>query len=173
MFESEKLIQSGEGNQQAKRDINNITHIYNENDISFDYMETEKIIDDLYNIAKTFTKKEEFTFKRMKIEDKNKINKMEEYFESKIKQDIVYFAEIGRVLELNEDDFRERFKYIIGTIKGAILAIDNKEDLTPIKINMVFKIFYNQKWDVSKKLRAERLIHFMYFMCFIGKKKTK
>ena len=98
-------------------------------------------------------------------------NQMEKYFDTVMKQDIVYFNEILTVLRSNEEDFYERFKYIITTVRGAILAIDNKEELTPSKINQILKIFYKQDWSFDKKIKASRLIYFMYFFCLIGKKK--
>lgn len=161
--------QEGQNNIQAGRDVN----VYNYNDnISFDLQETEQLIMDIYEISqKMEVAQVEFTYARMeKIEDKNKLNNMEEYFQSKIEKDIVYFDEIKQVLQLNEDDFRDRFEYIIGTIKGAILAIDDSEKLTPSKINLIFSKFYKTDWDWQKKQKAERLIHFMYFYCFLGKK---
>lgn len=172
---SQHQTQEGEQNQQAGRDINNnSTTIYQENDnISFDLVETENLITDLYEISVKIGHQEGFTYDRMtKIEDKNKLNEMEQYFEERIKADIVFFKEIQQVLYLNQEDFRDRFEYIIGTIKGAILAIDNSEKLTPQKVNLILGKFYKQTWDWKKKQRAERLVHFMYFYCFLGKKET-
>lgn len=91
---------------------------------------------------------------------------MEEYFKSRIQKDIVYFDEIRQVLQFNEDDFRDRFEYIIGTIKGAILAIDGSEKLTPAKINLIFVDFYKTDWDWHKKLKAERLNSLYVFLLF-------
>jgi len=162
----------GDNNQQAGRDINTTINNFFEDDVSFDLVETEKIIIDLYELSKSIETKEDFTYNRIKIEDKNKQNKMEEYFAEKIEEDIVYFQEIKEVLYLNDEDFTDRFKYIIRTIKGAIIALDNKADLTPSKINKIISQFYKQDWDYKKKQKAERLIHFMYFSCFIGKKES-
>lgn len=164
--------QEGENNQQAGRDINNTTINQYEDNISFDLVETENLIVDLYDISVEIGTQKDFTFDRMKIEDKNKLNDMEKYFEERIQRDIVYFKEITQVLQMNQDDFRERFEYIIGTIKGAILAIDNSDMLTPQKINTILGKFYKQDWGWKKKQKAERLIHFMYFYCFLGKKET-
>ena len=175
MFETNKQTQTGgTNNQQAGGDIHNTTvHNHTGDDVYFDLYETEKLIDDLYEISISIKSKASFTYDRMdKIEDKNKINQMVEYFESKIRNDIVYFQEFSQVLHANEDDFRERFEYIIGTIKGAILALDSQDILTPNKINKLLGIFYNQTWDWKKKQKAERLIHFMYFSCFLGRKET-
>lgn len=172
MFDENGQNQNGTKNQQAGRDINTTTYNYADAD-SFDLVETEIIIDDLHSISKNISTKQKITFEKMKIEEKNKINNMESYFNSIIKKDIVYFSEIMKVLRENDNDFQERFKYIIETIKGAILAIDSKEELTPEKINEIFKTFYKQDWDYTKKIRAKRLIHFMYFTCFLGKKKLK
>lgn len=171
MFDKDGQKQSGNNNKQAGGNI--ITHNHYENADSFDLLETEKIIDDLHSISKTISTKQKTSFGKMKIEEKNKLNNMEEYFNSNIKKDIVYFSEIMKVLRENDNDFQERFKYIIETIKGAILAIDSKEELTPEKINGIFKTFYKQDWDYTKKIRARRLIHFMYFTCFLGKKELK
>lgn len=162
----------GNNNQQAGRDINTITNNIFEDDVSFDLVETEKIIIELYELSKAIETKKDFTYDRIKIEDKNKQNQMEEYFSEKIEEDIVYFKEIQQVLYLNDEDFTDRFKYIIRTIRGAIIALDNKADLTPSKINKIIGQFYKQDWDYKKKLKAERLIHFMYFSCFIGKKES-
>lgn len=172
MFGNSGQQQEGEQNQQAGRDINNTTHNHYDDDISFDLLETEKIIIDLYELSKDIDTKEDFTYDRIKIEDKNTLNQMEDYFKAKIEEDIVYFKEIQQVLYLNDEDFTDRFQYIIRTIKGAIIAIDSKEDLTPVKINKIMGQFYKQDWDYEKKLKAERLIHFMYFSCFIGKKEV-
>lgn len=172
MFDSKEQQQDGQNNQQAGRDINTAIHNHFDDDISFDLAETEKIITDLYELSQTIDTQEDFTYDRIKIEDKNKLNQMEDYFKSKIEEDIVYFKGIQQVLYLNDEDFTDRFKYIIRTIKGAIIAIDSKEDLTPIKINRIMGQFYKQDWDFKKKLKAERLIHFMYFSCFIGKKEV-
>jgi len=172
MFGNSGQQQEGEQNQQAGRDINNTTHKHYDDDISFDLVETEKIIIDLYELSKDIDTKEDFTYDRIKIEDKNTLNQMEDYFKAKIEEDIVYFKEIQQVLYLNDEDFTDRFQYIIRTIKGAIIAIDSKEDLTPVKINKIMGQFYKQGWDFKKKLKAERLIHFMYFSCFIGKKEV-
>lgn len=172
MFGNSGQQQEGEQNQQAGRDINNTTHNHYDDDISFDLVETEKIIIDLYELSKDIDTKEDFTYDRIKIEDKNTLNQMEDYFKAKIEEDIVYFKEIQQVLYLNDEDFTDRFQYIIRTIKGAIIAIDSKEDLTPVKINKIMGQFYKQDWDYEKKLKAERLIHFMYFSCFIGKKEV-
>lgn len=169
-FSSQK--QEGENNQQAGRDIHNTTINQYEDGISFDLVETENLILDLYDISVEIGEQEEFTFDRMKIEDKNKLNDMEQYFEERVRTDIVYFQEIRQVLYMNQDDFRDRFEYIIGTIKSAILAIDSSDKLTPQKINIIFGKFYKQDWDWKKKQKAERLIHFMYFYCFLGKKET-
>ena len=172
MFDNDgtKQTQSGSNNQQAGESIYNT--FINENDIGFDLVEIEKIIEDLYEVSKSINTKQDFTIKRMeKIEDKNKINQMEKYFDTVMKQDIVYFNEILTVLRSNEEDFYERFKYIITTVRGAVLAIDNKEELTPSKINQILKIFYKQDWSFDKKIKASRLIYFMYFFCLIGKKK--
>ena len=172
MFGNSGQQQEGEQNQQAGRDINNTTHNHYDDDISLDLVETEKIIIDLYELSKDIDTKEDFTYDRIKIEDKNTLNQMEDYFKAKIEEDIVYFKEIQQVLYLNDEDFTDRFQYIIRTIKGAIIAIDSKEDLTPVKINKIMGQFYKQDWDYEKKLKAERLIHFMYFSCFIGKKEV-
>lgn len=173
MFGNSGQRQKGEHNQQAGRDIHNTTNNIFEKEINFDLVETEKIIDDLYDIAQTVEAQEDFTIKRMDdISEKNKLNDMEGYFDSRIKEDIAYFGEIQEVLNQNEEDFIERFTYIIRTIKGAILAIDSREELTPVKIHKIMQKFYKQEWDVKKKTRAERLIHFMYFSCFIGKKEV-
>lgn len=173
MFGKQNQEQSGKNNQQAGGDIRNTTHNHFDDDVSFDLIETENIIVDLYDLSKDIDTKENFTYDRIKIEDKNKQNQMEDYFTAKIEEDIVYFTEIQQVLYLNDGEFTDRFEYIIRTIKGAIIAIDSKEDLTPTKINKIIGQFYKQDWDYKKKLKAERLIHFMYFSCFIGKKRTK
>ncbi len=170
--------QSGIGNKQAGgdivgRDINNTTHNHFNDEVDFDLIETEKLIDDLYEISKKFNEKDDFSYKRMSdIDEKNRLNEMEKYFKELIEPDIVYFDEFNIVLKENEDDFRERFEYIIRTIKGAILAIDNREVLNPKKINKIFQKFYKQDWSFKKKQKAERLIHFMYFACFLGRKKV-
>ncbi|MCX6077680.1 MAG: hypothetical protein NTW78_12460 [Campylobacterales bacterium] len=172
MLDNNGQRQDGQGNQQAGGNINNTTHNHFDDAVSFDLVETEKIITDLYELSENIETKADFTYDRIKIEDKNKQNQMEDYFRAKIEEDIVYFKEIQQVLYLNDEDFTDRFKYIIRTIKGAIIAIDSKEDLTPIKINKIMGQFYKQGWDYKKKLKAERLIHFMYFSCFIGKKEV-
>lgn len=172
MFGNKGQQQEGEGNIQAGGDVIQTTNNFFEDDVSFDLVETEKIIIELYELSQTIETKEDFTFDRIKIEDKNKQNQMEEYFSEKIEEDIVYFKEIQQVLYLNDEDFTDRFKYIIRTIRGAIIALDNKADLTPAKINKIIGQFYKQDWDFKKKLKAERLIHFMYFSCFIGKKES-
>ncbi|MCT7570852.1 ABC-three component system protein [Aliarcobacter butzleri] len=173
MFNKDGQHQDGTNNQQANRDINNTTHNhFIDDDIGFDLVETEKTIDDLYEISQSLNERKTFNFDGINIDEKNKLNQMIDYFESIIKKEIVYFSEIKEVLEANDDDFRERFEYIIETIKGAIISIDNKEELTPQKINKIFEKFYKQDWDFKKKQRAKRLIHFMYFSCFIGKKEV-
>jgi len=172
MFGNKGQEQGGKHNKQAGRDIHDITHNHFDDDISFDLVETEKIIIDLYELSEKIETKADFTYDRIKIEDKNKQNFMEDYFKAKIEEDIVYFKEIQEVLYLNDEDFIDRFTYIIRTIRGAIIAIDNKEDLTPGKINKIMNQFYKQDWNFKKKLKAERLIHFMYFSCFIGKKEV-
>ena len=172
MLDNNGQKQDGQGNLQAGGDIHNTTHNHFDDDISFDLVETEKTIDDLYEISQGVNTKESYSYKGMNIEEKNKLNQMTEYFSSVIQDEIVYFYEIKTVLESNDDDFRERFEYIIETIKGAIIAIDSKEELTPYKINKIFKKFYKQDWNIKKKIRARRLIHFMYFSCFIGKKEV-
>ncbi len=172
MLDNNGQKQDGQGNLQAGGDIHNTTHNHFDDDISFDLVETEKIIDDLYELSKDIDTKKDFTYDRIKIEDKNTLNQMEDYFRAKIEEDIVYFKEIEQVLYLNDEDFTDRFQYIIRTIKGAIIAIDNKEDLTPVKTNKIMGQFYKQDWNYKKKRKAERLIHFMYFSCFIGKKEV-
>lgn len=172
MFGNNGQQQEGKNNQQAGRDINQTTHNHFGDDVSFDFTETEKIIIDLYELSKHIDTKEDFSYDRIKIEDKNKQNKMEDYFKAKIEEDIVYFQEIQDVLHMNDEDFIDRFQYIIRTVRGAIIAIDSKEDLTPLKINKIMGQFYKQDWDYKKKLKAERLIHFMYFSCYIGKKEV-
>lgn len=161
--------QSGTNNQQAGRDINNY---YLNDEIGFDLLETEKIIDDLYEISRTVLEKKNYDYLGMNIDEKNKLNQMTEYFNTIIKKEIVYFTEIREVLESNDDEFRERFVYIIETIKGAIISIDGKEELTPQKINKIFEKFYKQNWDFKKKQKARILIYFMYFSCFLGKKEN-
>ncbi|WP_415397348.1 ABC-three component system protein [Sulfurimonas sp. CS5] len=172
MFNNSGQKQDGKGNIQAKGNVTQTNINFFEDDVSFDLVETEKIIIELYELSQTIETKEDFTYDRIKIEDKNKQNQMEEYFSEKIEEDIVYFKEIQQVLYLNDEDFTDRFKYIIRTIRGAIIALDNKADLTPSKINKIIGQFYKQDWDFKKKLKAERLIHFMYFSCFIGKKES-
>lgn len=172
MFDSNGQKQDGEHNQQAGRDIHNTTHNHFDDDIGFDLVETEKTIDDLYEISKTMPDKKTYDYLGMIIDEKNKLNQMTEYFNTVIKKELVYFSEIKEVLESNDDEFRERFEYIIETIKGAIISIDSKEELTPQKINKILERFYKQDWDFKKKQRAKRLIYFMYFSCFLGKKEV-
>jgi len=168
MFGNKGQQQEGSHNQQAGRDIHN----HFDEELGFDLVETETIIDDLYEISNTIETKKDYTYDRMNIDEKNKLNQMSDYFDSIIKKEIAYFGEIKEVLEENDDDFRERFEYIIETIKGAIISIDNQEELTPHKINKIFERFYKQEWDFKKKQRAKRLIHFMYFSCFLGRKEV-
>jgi len=169
---SDSQSQDGSNNQLAGGNINNTTNHYSDELVSFDLVETEKMIDDLYEAARGMDNREKIPSGRMDISEKNKLNGMEKYFEEQMRPHIVYFKEIDLVLHSNENDFQERFVYIVETIRGAILAVDEKVELTPFKINKIFEKFYKKDWGWAKKTRAVRLIHYMYFDCAIGKKEV-
>ncbi|EAK9882200.1 hypothetical protein IO418_001267 [Campylobacter lari] len=160
----------GSGNQQAGRDIINFNFVSNPD---FDIYSFSELIDEMYEV---FIKKQEvesLDFRRIDLEEKNKINELEVYFDEIMKDDIVYFYPLKEFIDDNNDDeFREKFQFVLKSIKKLTLE-DGDKKLTPIKINRIIKNIYPQKWQIQKNNNAQIFVHYLYFACLIGDKNAR
>ena len=159
----------GKGNQQASRDINNI---YYNIKPDFDIYNFSDLIDKMYEV---FMKKQEtksLDFTQIDLEEKNKINGLKVYFDEIMKEDIVYFSPLKEFIDNSDDEFRERFEFVLKSIKRLTLEDDNKK-LSPEKINKIISSIDIQKWEIQKNKNAQIFIHYLYFACLIGDKNDK
>ena len=159
----------GKGNQQASRDINNI---YYNIKPDFDIYNFSDLIDKMYEV---FMKKQEtksLDFTQIDLEEKNKINGLKVYFDEIMKEDIVYFSPLKEFIDNSDDEFRERFEFVLKSIKRLTLEDDNKK-LSPEKINKIISSIDIQKWGIQKNKNAQIFIHYLYFACLIGDKNDK
>lgn len=157
------------GDNGIQIDGNLVINNYPENSsMDFDLIEFESLINDMYSCC--FNKSGGgFDFVQIKIEEKNRINKLEFYFNEKIKKDIVYFKPLHEFILNSEDDFRAKVEYVAETIRSFVIE-DGTSELTQEKIQKIIKKFYEQKWNFKQKQYAIVFIHYLYFICLIGKK---
>lgn len=170
MSSTEKTMmkQEGRDNKQAGRDINIKEYHFNF-PLDFDVFSFEELINEINDHLLVEDQVEKNDFLQIDIEKKNRLNELELYFNEIIQEDVVYFNPLHTFIENNDENFRNKFKHVVRTIRSLVIG-DGNVQLTQDKIKKIMQNIYLQDWTYQKRQYALILIHYLYFVCLIGKK---
>ena len=162
------MNQGGHHNRQAGGDMYEYHHHYYYLP-DFNVIHFGSLIEEMYDHFVKEVGTEDLIFTQMNLEEKNRLNELETYFNQIMKEDIVYFSSLRDFVANADSEFIEKFNLVAKSIKRLVLE-DGDEKLTPSKINRIVRHIDTQGWNIQKTNNAYILVHYLYFRCLIGEK---
>lgn len=155
----------------AARDINKITI----NNHCKDDFQVNALFELMFKLFDSIEERNEelIDIKAIELQDKNKINNLESYFNEFIVDTIKYHDSIEQIIQNLDDDDRDKFKVILKSLKHFIYSEDDSRILTSQKFQNIFKNFYNKGIPTSLEEYLETFIYYLYCSCHIGEKNDK
>jgi len=124
---------------------------------------SKEIIDDISNI--------EEKIKKIPIEEKNKLNSLsKDYFDDVLSKSYDFFSKIELFLkDPNNTKYKDMYEDTVSEIREIIVI--NRSDYWPFEeiLYFLYKYVSSNCWYINKRRYINYFLHYMYYMCHIGK----
>ncbi len=156
--------------REFKLDINHIPFDFSEEEIKSIILEFRNQLPNLKENLASEVEKIKFDFDRIKIEDKNRKNRLSsEYFENEIlSHSLQDFEKIHSFLsDPRNEDFKEQYFDIAAELRNVIqIKRDNFAEFEQVFVFIYIKICDGN--NIRGKRHIYTLLHYMYYECLIG-----